>query len=249
MISEAADQVLHFGKRKIVYRLSTSDRKRLRISVRPDLSVTVNAPLGQSAEAIERAVESKAYWIARKLDELSEFHPLPTPHRYVGGETFVYLGRQYRLKIQEGETSPAKLRGRFLRIQIPDKVDSQMIRGAVDDWYRNRALDVFPKAMERCLKIASRQGATEPTLSIRKMRTRWGSCSASNRVTLNLYLILAPLHCIDYVVMHELCHLVEHNHSSAFYRLLTRCMPDWKKRRQVLREVLIPGYDPGGIGN
>ena len=232
--------VLRFGQREIVYKLSESARKRLRISVRPDLSVRVDVPLGQSEAAIKKALQSKAVWIARKLDELAAFHPLPAPYRFISGETFVYLGRQYRLKVQSGEAGSAKLKGRFLWIRVPDKTDSPTVRNTVDDWYRNRALNVFTKSMERCLVIARRQGATDPTLSIRKMRTRWGSCSAANRITLNLYLILAPLHCIDYVVMHELCHLVEHNHSTSFYRLLTRCMPDWKKRRQILREVSIP---------
>ncbi len=236
---EATPRLLSYGSRQIPYRLRIAPRRRLRIVVRPDLTVRVEAPGTASEAEIQNALRAKAPWIARQLDAMDAFQPLPTPHRYVSGETLVYLGRQYRLRVDVGEKVPAKLRGRFLHVTVPDRQDRAAVRRAVDAWYREHAGAVFGRCVGGCLKIASRHGVEAPALAIRAMRARWGSCSPSGRITLNLHLIQAPVHCIEYVVMHELCHVAHHNHSPAFYRLLTRCMPDWEKRRTVLRRIAV----------
>jgi predicted metal-dependent hydrolase len=238
MKTKSSDHVLVYGERRIPYLLRLSDRKRLRIIVKPDLSVTADAPSGFSEEEVRDAIQSKAPWIVRQLAELEDYHPLPRPHKFVSGETFVYLGRQYRLKVETGEKAPAKLRGRFLHVTVSNKTNSDLVRKVVNAWYRTRAEDVFRRYLDACMEVAVRHGINEPTLTIREMRTRWGSCTAKGLVTLNLRLIHAPVHCIEYVVMHELCHLVHHDHSPKFFRLLTRCMPDWKKRRDILSRVV-----------
>lgn len=244
MKTEAADLVLVYGERQIPYQLRFSDRKRLRITVRPDLSVLADVPGRFSREEAQEAIRSKARWILRQIASFEEFHPLPMPHKYVSGETFVYLGRQYRLKVRKGPAKPAKLRGRYLHVTVPDKADTKAVRRALANWYRARAEDIFHRYLASCMQVAGRHGITEPTLTIRDMRTRWGSCSSAGRVTLNLKLIYAPVHCIEYVIMHELCHLVHHDHSPRFYRLLTRCMPDWKKRRELLKHVVVAHEPP-----
>lgn len=241
MRTELTEHVVEYGSRRIPVQIRLMERKRLRIAVRPDLSVRADAPDRFSMEEIHKALRSKAPWMASKLDALKEFHPIPRPHQFISGETFVYLGRQYRLRVEEGVKSPAKLRGRFLNLQLPSKKNQEAVRQAVEDWYRRRAEEVFNRYLVKCMVIASRHGVEEPTLSIRKMRTRWGSCSASGRVTLNLFLVHAPVHCIEYVCMHELCHLVHHDHSPKFYKLLTLCMPDWKMRKAALDRIAIPG--------
>lgn len=239
---EVTNQILSYGSRQIAYQLRVVSRKRLRIVVTPDMSVHAYAPEAFSKEEILAAIQSKAPWIARHLDAMKEFHPLPTPHRYLSGETFMYLGRQYRLRVAQGESVPAKLRGSFLHVAVADKADASAVRKAVDAWYRQRADEVFHRYLERCMEVASRHGVKEPIVTIRTMRTRWGSCSPSGRVTLNLNLIQTPVHCVEYVVMHELCHMVHHNHSKPFYRLLTRCMPDWGRRRAILTQIAIAGH-------
>lgn len=201
--------------------------------------MTVSAPRAFSEEEVTEAIESKARWVARQLDSFGEFHPLPTPHRYVSGETLTYLGRQYRLKVEQGVRAPAKLRGRYLHVVVPDRQDREAVWRVVQRWYRRRAEEVFGLYLGRCMEVAARHGAPEPLLVIRDMRTRWGSCSAAGRLTLNLKLVQAPVHCVEYVIMHELCHLVHQDHSAAFYRLLTRCMPDWKARREVLGRMAV----------
>lgn len=176
----------------------------------------------------------------RNLEHMRDFHPLPAPKQYISGESFVYLGRQYRLKVLVGPVAPAKLKGGYLEVTVPDKGNIKAVRKAVDHWFRLRAQDIFNRHVETCLEIASRHGISQPVISLRKMRTRWGSCSSNGRVTLNLNLIQVPVHCIDYVIMHELCHLKHHNHSPAFYRLLSRCMPDWKKPKATLDKIAPP---------
>lgn len=226
--------ILDFGSRKIPYRLHHEDRKRLRIVVAPELTVDIFAPQSAGDEQIHAAIKRKAPWIVRTLDKLEGYHPLPEPKRYLSGETFMYLGRQYRLKVENGCAQPAKLLGRFLWVWVEKKTDVQSVKKTLEAWYRKRAHETLGRYMEKCYAVASRHGAPKPAMLIRRMRTRWGSCSPSGRITLNVNLVKVPVHCIEYVIMHELCHLKNHNHSRSFYSLLTRCLPDWQRRKEAL---------------
>ena len=239
MRTEPEQRVLVFGAREIPYQLFRSERKRLRIVVTPGLEVLAYAPAQADEGAIAEAIQEKARWIANRMDRVKEFHPLPNPLKYVSGETLMYLGRQYRLKVHEGEPEAAKLRGKFLHVGVTRRADTTAVRRAVDTWFRTRARDVFDRYLASCVEVASRHGVPAAEVQIRKMRTRWGSCSPAERITLNLHLVQVPVHCVEYVIMHELCHLLHHNHSKAFYRLMTRCMPDWEKRKRVLDQFAI----------
>ena len=237
MKTEPQEYLLQFGARKIPYRLHRTRRKTLRIVVSPDLSVDAYAPIHVRDSRVEAAIFKKAAWIAKVLDKLRSHHPLPALKRYVSGETFVYLGRQYRLKVTQDYKRVAKLNGPFLQAVVPDRTDSRMVKSAVEQWYSDRAAEIFRRYLDKCYRIASRHGIPSPELSVRTMQRRWGSCSSSKRVTLNLKLVQAPVHCIEYVIMHELCHLVRHDHSRGFYSLLTRCQPDWRKRKDILDRI------------
>ena len=231
------EHVIDFGSRKIVYKLHRSDRRRLRIVVSPDLKVDVFAPRKTFESYIHKVVRQKALWITKSIDRLENCHPLPAPKRYVSGETLVYLGRQYRLKVEKGESLTAKLRGKFLHVQTRNSAGRENVKKAVDDWYRKRAQDILKRYTDRCFVIVARHGVLEPIIAIRSMRSRWGSCSPKGRITLNLKLVQLPVHCIEYVIMHELCHLKHHNHSKQFYSFLTRCLPDWRKRKGTLDRI------------
>jgi predicted metal-dependent hydrolase len=234
MKTKSAQHLIEFGSRKIPYRLHHVDRKHLRIVVSPELMVDIFAPISASGEQVEEAIKKKTPWIYKTLDKLEGYHPLPMPKRYLSGETLVYLGRQYRLKVENGLKQAAKLLGRFLFVYVEDKTDTQTVKRSVEAWYRKRAHETIGRYIEKCYHIASRHGVPEPTIVIRLMLRRWGSCSPSDRITLNLNLVKVPVHCIEYVIMHELCHLKNHNHSKAFYSLLTRCLPDWRPRKEAL---------------
>jgi len=237
LTANAMECILEYGARRIPYRLHRAERKRLRIVVRPDLSVIVHAPLATSEKTLMDIIARKAPWIARSLDRLQAFHPLPTPSNYISGETFIFLGRQYRLHVEQGPKISAKLEGRFLNVIVPDKTVTCKVRQAVEQWTVVRAKDLFDRHVTACLKIGKRHGIPDTPFFVRDMRTRWGSCTAKGRIILNLRLVKAPVHSMDYVIMHELCHLVHHDHSVAFYRLLSRCMPDWQERKRILNQI------------
>ncbi len=239
MKTEASRQSIDYGTRRIEYILVRSDRKRLRIKVSPDLEVTVQAPLDVHIDRIRNAVRRKAPWIAKTIEKMQQYHPLPTPKRYISGETFIYLGRQYRLRVLQGKPEPAKLRGRFLFVRVPDKSRTDVVRATVERWYRNRAEQVLIRYLENCCELGRRHGIPEPRVTIRRMKTRWGSCTPKGHITLNVNLVRVPVHCIEYVIMHELCHLKHNDHGRAFYSLLSRCMPDWKKRKEAIDRIVL----------
>ena len=239
MKTSSSAHVLEYGARRIVYHLHRSNGKRLRIVISPDLTVDAYAPKKASPDKVSEAVQKKAAWITKTLDRVEMYHPLPTPKKFISGETFVYLGRQYRLKVVSGPHQPAKLHGRYLRVQSDNHGDVRRVRSAVDDWYRQRASETFGRYLGKCCAVTSRHGIHKPVLSMRIMRRRWGSCAPSGRITLNVKLVQVPVHCIEYVIMHELCHLVHHDHGPRFRGLLTRCLPDWRERKKALASVQI----------
>jgi hypothetical protein len=235
---DTGEHMIAFGKRRIPYRLHRTDRKNLRVVVSPELAVDIFAPETADDEEIHGAIKQKAPWIAKTLDHLAAFHPLPAPRRYLSGETIIYLGRQYRLKVENGGRQPVKLLGRYLWVRVEDRTDTRSVEEAVAAWYRKRAHETLSRYVQRCYRTAARHGVAKPDVTIRFMKRRWGSCSPSGRIMLNVNLVKVPVHCIEYVIMHELCHLKNHNHSRAFYSLLTRCMPDWRQRKETLDRFL-----------
>ena len=157
--------------------------------------------------------------------------------QYADGEPFEYLGRRYRLQIVTGSAGRAKLvRGR-LRVELVDGLDAEgraaAIRERLSAWYAARALDRLREKTER---YASVLRVAPPTVVVKACESRWGSCSSSGKVMFNWKVIMAPDPIVDYVVVHELCHLLEHNHSPAYWRLVERVIPDYRARRRWLRE-------------
>jgi len=207
---------------------------RVLIKVHPDCRVVVSAPEEADDQAVLTAVKKRGRWIYRQLRDFRKQLEYITPRKYISGESHYYLGKQYLLKVIEepaGLQRVKMLRGKLevsLRQKSPEKVRQLLI-----DWYKTRAKDVFAKRLEAMLEQALWVNAP-PQLRILTMQTQWGSCSPNGRLTLNPNLVKAPRECIDYVILHELCHLAEHNHSERFYRLMGQVMPDWEKIKKRL---------------
>jgi predicted metal-dependent hydrolase len=232
--SDCMALTIEYGSTSIPFELEFRDRKRLSISVHPDQSVTVLAPHGRGVAEILRRVQKRAPWIIKKQVHFEQFQPLPQEKQYVGGETHLYLGRQYRLKLQRREENAVRLVGRYFNVYTANIADADAVRQLLDDWYLEHARKIFDQKTQQCLKLAVSLKLPRAQIQIRKMSKRWGSCTRSGKILLNVELIKTPVHCIEYVIMHERCHLKIHDHSRAFYRLLTRCMPDWEERKRRL---------------
>jgi predicted metal-dependent hydrolase len=230
---------IKYGSKTIRFDVVYAARKSLQIEVYPDRHILVKAPAGTDIDEIETRMLRRSRWISKQLDYFQQFEPRTPARTYVGGETHLYLGRQYRLKILQAEQCGVKLvRGYFL-VSVNGSPTPKIIMALLDQWYAEKATKQFHEAFERCWPKFEKRGVPKPDIQIRKMKSRWGSLSAKGRLTLNTDLVRAPKECIDYVVTHELCHLKHHNHSPAFYELLEKSMPDWKKRKHKLELSLI----------
>jgi predicted metal-dependent hydrolase len=235
-MSEPCYQI-QYGGTTIAYELAYAPRKTLAICVTPDLRVSVTAPLDTNLEEIAARVRKRAPWIMRQQRELEQYLPKIPPRQYVSGETHRYLGRQYRLKVSEGQPEYVKLARGWLAVVTPDKTDCQRVQQLVEGWYQQQAERVFPERLRAMQLRFQHLSITEPELRIKDLVARWGSCSGSGIITLNRKLMQVAKPCIDYVIVHELCHLIEHNHSPRFYLLLDQLLPDWRERRKRLNEA------------
>ena len=218
------------------YELFYTDRKTLGIKVYPDTSVKVFAPIDTPLEVIALHVEAKSRWIKKQQAIFETYLPKLPPRQYVGGETFWYLGRQYMLKIEESEEEVVIFyQGRLVVKTL--NPSSEQVKALLQTWYRTRAKIVLSQLFSQQFVLFNRFQLEKPTLVIKPMEKRWGSCTTGGKILLNVELIKAPVSCITYVILHELCHLVHHNHSGAFYSLLESFMPDWRRWKQLLETI------------
>ena len=232
-------ETVHFGQTAITFSVEFRQRKHLGITVYPDLRVGVAAPEGTDLEEIRRRVLKRAPWILKQLDWFDRFRPLPAPRQYLSGETHCYLGKRYRLKVFAGDRDEVKLKGQYLEVETTRINDRDTVRTLVQAWYREHARTLFLRRMEACLPRVTGLTQTMPPVLLRRLQGRWGSCSKAGRILLNVELIQAAVDCIDYVIIHELCHLRIRQHSRAFYQLLSKVMPDWEVRKSKLEKFQI----------
>jgi len=225
---------LNFGSKVICFSVTYRKRKTLAISVQPDTSVCVVAPEGQPLIAIKGKVLKRAPWILKQKRYFSQFLPKQPARKFVTGETHRYLGKQYRLKVVQRSTERVILKGGFITVYCGKGATQADVRRLVTGWYRQKAEERFQKSLDRCIKSFAKFKVNTPQLKVKRMSKRWGSCTTSGIIYLNPELIKASSECIDYVVVHELCHLQIMHHSSAFYRMLTGIMPDWQDRKETL---------------
>lgn len=223
----------------ISFRLRRSKRRTLSITVQPDLEVVVTAPQGALLEAVLDKLRKRAKWVKQQRRYFREFLPSTPPRRYASGETHLYLGRQYRLKVVENVDERVKMRGRFIWVHTPRKRDGARVRELVEGWYLDRAKERLSDSFAESLMRLGTRLAVPPRMRVRRMRKRWGSWTRRSGVSLNPELVKAPKSCIDYVTTHELCHAVHGDHGKQFRNLLRRVMPDWEKRKARLERAVM----------
>jgi len=230
---------LQYGEQQIRYEVVRRPRKTLEIAVEPDASVVIAAPEDATLDAIEAKLRKRAAWVTRQQGYFSQFLPRTPERRFVAGETHRYLGRQYRLKVVPHVQESVKLIRGFIVVQTHRPNRPEMTRELVETWYRDRANIKFPERIELCLDRFPDAEAFRPRgLIVRRTRQRWGSMSPAGRLLLSRRLIQAPVDTIDYVITHELCHIEQPNHGTAFFDLLRCVMPDWEKRKERLEMIM-----------
>jgi len=228
-----------YGGKGIDYSLLFSNRKTMEIAVHPDSSVVAKAPTGADITLVEKKITKRARWILRQLDYFSQFNPKTPDRCYVNGETHIYLGRQYRLKLAEGFVNEVKLTRGFFLVTAKDSPTPEIAKKLLNKWYMEKAQIQFRNSLDRCWPEFERFGFVKPEIAIKRMQKRWGSLSKKGTLTLNTDLVRAPKECIDYVVTHELCHLKYHNHGPEFYKLLEIVIPGWEKIKHKLELRMI----------
>lgn len=225
-----------FGTAVVAYTVTFAPRKTLGITVRPDCSVEVKAPADTQLEDIRLHVHRRAAWICRQQRYFKSLGVHTPERRYVSGESHLYLGRQYMLRVVESEHAGVHYKGNILEIACRHKTDARALLCA---WYRQRAEVKFREYAAPLISRFKRYGVQPSALLLKEMKTRWGSCTPSGRIYLNPRLVCAPRICIEYVITHELCHLVHKNHTKAFYGLLKQEMPRWEEWKTKLERIML----------
>jgi predicted metal-dependent hydrolase len=236
------ERTLLYGDQRIPYRVSFKENSIISIHVYSDGRVRVDAPVSAEPRQIKAAVLKRARWIHNHLQAIVDRASHVLPREYVSGESHLYLGRRYVLKVVKdaGAEPSVKLVRGYIRVISP-RVDQTTIRSMLWEWYLSRARDVFQRRIENATSGLAWLRNT-PRWKLLTMRRQWGSCSPKGRLNLNPHLIKAPSACIDYVILHELCHVQFHNHSRQYYRLLSKHMPNWervKERLDGMAELLL----------
>jgi len=226
---------LRYGSQEIAYSLDYSRRKTLGIAVTPDREVIVKAPEGTSLSRIEEKLGKRARWILKQQSYFLRFYPRATEKQYRGGESHLYLGRQYRLRVMVGKKNEVHFTGREI---IVSHKPGSTAKSVLMTWYRHRAKEKFAEIAEPWIQRFEKYGVQPDSMHIQKMPTRWGSCTTKGKIILNPELIKAPKACIEYVIIHELCHLIHKHHTKAFFQLQSRLMPDWEKWKDKLETIL-----------
>lgn len=222
---------LTFDKDLSIEVVRTKRRKTATIKV-IDGVIQAIVPDQLSDGRVKALIQKRTPWIRMKLREQAQA-VTSKPKEYVSGESFTYLGRNYRLKVSRGTDQEVKLKGGYLEVGLPKKPKDGDIRTALVEWYEQHALD---RLTEKTNRYAGIMGVSPNSITVRDYKARWGSCSSKGEISYNWRIIIAPHHIVDYVVVHELCHLKHPNHSPAYWKSVKREISDYEVCRQWLKE-------------
>lgn len=236
MIAARERSVVQFGRTRIAYDIRRSSRRStVSVTVAPPGQVVLTAPATTPVERLDRVVLKKGQWIVSRLHRVRPLEPALPPREFVTGETFLYLGRQFRLLVRPGAPGVRLAEGRFVVQAKPGPPSEQpaVVRALLCDWYRRHAV---ARLEEQTRRWAVRLGVEAPSVRVRDQERRWGSCAAGV-VRFNWRIIQAPVRLVDYVVVHELAHLCHDDHGRAFWSKVGQALPDYETRREALRHL------------
>ena len=232
----ATTEKIEYGKEIIEFELLQEDRKTLSIEVLPTAKIKVRAPENKNKQDIIKKVQKKAKWITRQKHYFVDNYKKPDEKKYVSGECFRYLGKQYRLKVIKSNADSVKLKNGYLVVEYCLKAPAKL----VNKWYMDKALSTYEKELDKCFKQFIAYKINKPSLKIRKLTKRWGSYNKnSNTITMNAETIKANKDCIDYVIYHELCHCMYFAHNKEFYTLLESKCKYWSKLKNKLETLTL----------
>ena len=227
---------IQYGATIIDYDIEFAQRKTLSICVNPDCTVCLKAPVDATLEQIQQKVHKRASWILKQKRFFESFGTSTTKRQYISGESHLYLGRQYMLRVKESNVNAVHYQNNIIEIECRHKKNAGIL---LQTWYRQRANIKFQEYAQPIIEQFSVYGVKPQSFSIKKMDKRWGYCTIDGHITLNPRLICAPRCCIEYVITHELCHLIYRSHNKEFYVLLTKEMPHWEKWKNKLERILM----------
>lgn len=232
-------RVVHCEDGDIPYLLTRKPVKNVNLRIKPEGEVLVSANNSVPTDFIDAFIEKKQRYIFSVLSRYEEKKKLfqAVPKRYVSGESYDLLGKSLRLKVEANKEENVYTDGVYIFLKVKDKDDFRHKEIMMSKWLKQYQTTVFKELLQEKYLLFEKYGVTYPTLKIRNMTSRWGSCQPKKGIiTLNSKLIEAPRNCIEYVILHELVHFIHPNHSRQFWDFVAMMMPDWKERKEELEK-------------
>lgn len=222
-----------YGKYSYEYYLVLQDRKTVALTVQPSLNIILKCPFLYDADKIERFLKRKWLWLEKQVQFFKKYQKKMVQKEYVSGESFLYLGRQYQLLVKAAKNPQIKLeKGKITVFTTKSLQDRETNKDLLKKWFEQRTRSVFTARLKEVMKKFNYDFT--PVLVIRKMQKRWGSYLSNKKIILNPLLIRASKDCIDYVIVHELCHMKHKNHNKNFFKLQKTIIPNWKGVKEKL---------------
>ncbi len=225
-----------YGKTEYKYHLDLGKRKTFALSISPSMAIILKAPLDVGKKEAEKFLEKKAFWIDKQLKFFANFKKTKAKKEYISGEAFLYLGRRYMLKVYKSKEDKVIIRKGRLTILSSKPKNQKFNKELLNEWFEIKMNKVFMERLEEILQKFKYKFV--PEIKIRKMSKRWGSYHSDDKIILNPLLIHATKSQIDYVLIHELCHVKHKNHSKEFYGLLKRKCPKWELEKERLENLI-----------
>jgi len=214
---------------KLDYEVIFSKRKTITLSVERDRTIVVRAPVGTSEEMIRQAIEAKKLWLYEKVNHQQKYPPQPIRKEFVTGETILYLGRNYRLEITDSDAPGVRFESRFYISHRHQSDAAQLLR----EWYIERA---YEKLLPKARYFARALGVSFNRILVSDLKVRWASCTPKNNLNFNWRIMKAPVLVIDYLIVHELAHLLEPNHTEMFWHIVAVQVPRYEMAKEWLRD-------------